>query len=64
MPKRVSRESIEAELDADALSQLRAVVQELKHEVIELDSILMRAESIIGDPAQWRSVLYRTGCGA
>jgi hypothetical protein len=55
MPERVSRESIEAELNADVPTQLRAVVQELKREVIELDNTLMRAEALMGNPAQWRS---------
>jgi hypothetical protein len=60
MPKRVSRESIEAELDADALSQLRAVVQEFKHEVIELDSIRNRSSVTQHSGGV---TLYQTGCG-
>jgi hypothetical protein len=53
-PKGESRESIEAELKADARAQLLAVVQEFKRATIELDNMLMRAESLLGDPVQWR----------
>jgi hypothetical protein len=54
VPKRESRESIQAELNADLQARLLRRLDEAKRELIELDEQLMRAESRIGDPVQWR----------
>jgi hypothetical protein len=55
MSKNESRESIEAELYGDSQTKFLAVLNELKQEVLGLDHALVGAESVMGNPAYWRS---------
>ena len=55
MPKKETRESIEAELNGDPRAAFLAMLDGLKREVLELDQALMRAEALIGNPPHWRS---------
>jgi hypothetical protein len=55
MPIIETRESIEAELHGDPQANFLAMLDRLKREVLELDQALMRAESLRGNPAHWRS---------
>ena len=56
MPKIETRESIEAEFKADPRAKFLAILTAIKQEVKELDTELVQAESLIGDPAQWRKM--------
>jgi hypothetical protein len=55
VPKKETRESIEAELNGDREAKFLAMLDGLKREVLELDQALMQAESLLGNPAHWRS---------
>ena len=55
VPKNETRESIKAELHGDPRAKFLAMLDGLKREVLELDQALMRAESLIDNPAHWRS---------
>jgi hypothetical protein len=55
VPKKETRESIEAELNGHPRAKFLAMLDGLKREVLELDHALMQAESLIDNPAHWRS---------